>query len=388
MAHVTLAEGRLLLHMPGKPAVELESPFALEFVAREEKRLERHGWKGREREEAGPYSSRVVWGRQVPGDAARHRPVIRYVARGASSDELYYVVGMSHSAGLFRRTITSGEEWRLFHKEDFDACGIGCDARTGRVVVASRGADGLGKLQLVDDADRRRDTITSGDGHDTFPSFDALDPDWILFQSNGVGRDEEGNVVGFGPAEIHRVNPGTGQHEVLLADDHWDYLCPRRTPDGWLLYIRRPYRDRAHLSLADQMKAFAMLPVTLGAAVFGFLDAFSRIFARQSLRPTGGPNVPEVSRGPRFGTFLGEAVRLDKVTRRLASGDESVRLVPATWELRRRDAAGSDEPIDQHVVSYDIAPDGRVVYTDGVRVWVDGTATRAGASLIQSIVAL
>ena len=55
-------------------------------------------------------------------------------------------------------------------------------------------------------------------------------------------------------------------------------------------------------------------------------------------------------------------------------------LVPDSWELVRRDQNGAERVLATNVASYDISPDGTIVYTNGGGVFVleaDGTARLA-----------
>lgn len=66
-------------------------------------------------------------------------------------------------------------------------------------------------------------------------------------------------------------------------------------------------------------------------------------------------------------------------------------LVPHTWELVSRDRQGNERVLATNVASYDISPDGTIVYSNGHGVFVlnrDGTASLALADqLIGDVVA-
>ena len=44
-------------------------------------------------------------------------------------------------------------------------------------------------------------------------------------------------------------------------------------------------------------------------------------------------------------------------------------LVPATWELMSMDHQGKVESLAKHVLSFDLAPEGEIVYTNGSEVF-------------------
>ncbi|MDB6166142.1 MAG: hypothetical protein JWQ83_1282 [Lacunisphaera sp.] len=386
MRFVFLTEGSLFLQEDGGAPVEIESQFAQAAIDRATTRGARQAWKNQERGGAGMYSASSVWGRQA-GNAADDHPVMRQVARGAAPDELLYTLAMSASSGLFRYNLATRDELRLFHRQDFDACGVSCDPANGQIVVASRGQETLGKLELIDESTRRRDVITAGDGHDSNPCHDANARGIVYFQSSGVGRDEHGNIVALGPAAIHRLDQASGEMQTVLEGDDWDFLQPRTDSAGALYFIRRPYGERDDVPLGQKVKAFFLMPVHLAGAVFGFLDAFSRMFGKQSLRPAGkGPGIPITQ--SRYATFHDTTVQLGKVLNRKGRIDDDLQLVPKSWELVKRGKSGDETVLANHVVAFDVGPAGEVVYTDGLRVWQAGPAKKKlhEGHIIQSVV--
>lgn len=384
MRIVFLAEGKLYLKEKDRDAVEIESPFAQEAAERASARSDRHAWKRAADSTNDPFASRRIWGKQVSADQDWH-PAMRHVTRGAKADEILYTQAMSASAGLFRYNLASREEYRLFHRQDFDDCGISCDAVSGEIVVATRAKENLGKLQVIGET-RRQDRVTAGDGHDSNPSHDPATRSRVYFQSSGVGRNERGEIVALGPAAINRLDPATGEMETILEDEDWDFLQPRADPAGNLYYIRRPYAAQNSVPLGRKVKAFVTLPFILASAAFGFLDAFSRMFGKRSLRPSAGDPVPIAQN--RFATFHETTIALEKVLEQERRKGDAVNIVPADWELVRRDADGNEQVIAGHVVAFDLGPDGTLVYSDGLRIWADGSPRRKlhGGHIVQAVI--
>ncbi len=364
---VFIAEGKLFLHEGASAPREIESPFANAAMARAEERQNRHAWKAGGAEDQGPFTARNVWGRQA-GASREDHPVFRHVTRGTKPGEIFYVLSMTASSGVFRYNLETGEEQRLFHREDFHASGLTCSPQDGRLVVASRGQDRIGDLELVDPESRRRDRVTDGEGHDAFPSHHPTKPHTVCFQSAGVGRNAEGELVAFGPAAVLALNYDTGALETLLEDDAHDFLVPRFDTEGRLLCIRRPYAA-GRIGFRAGVQAFVLAPFHFIEAVIGFCDAFTRLFARRSLRPVG-PGGPQESR--RRLTIHDTAVELERALHRRARGAKEVHLVPESWTLVRRDATGSIAELARHVTAFDLGADGSLVYTDGLSVWRQG----------------
>ncbi len=370
MRFAFLSDGKLFVKSGDSAPRLLESPFAAERVAREQQRSERHAWKGAGRDPQDTFNARVVWGRQAGGQgkAEDAAPVVRHLAAGTAPDEILYVLEMSASSGLFRQNVATGEERRIFHRQEFLCGGLSCDPVTGEIVFSAADRSGLANLERLG-SDRASDhDLTDGEARDTLPAHVPGGAGALVFQSAGAGRDGDGHLLAFGPAAILKFNPTTHCLETLVEHEACDYLAPRLDREGNLWFIRRPYQDFARPGLGAQLLNFVLMPYHLGCAVFGFLDAFTRIFGRASLRHAGGP---ETQRPParRWVQIHETSLDLHQALKRHAKGDDSASLVPASWELIRRSADGVEESIASKIACYTLGDDGSVLYSNGFTVW-------------------
>jgi hypothetical protein len=77
---------------------------------------------------------------------------------------------------------------------------------------------------------------------------------------------------------------------------------------------------------------------------------------------------------------------------RQGGNKEDAALVPKTWELVRRSSAGEESVLAHGVLSYDISPDGTIVYSDGsgvYRIESAGTPQRlCRGKLIERVVSI
>ena len=384
-----VSEGKLFLKEDGGDAVELESPFARETSDRLAEHNQKRSWRNQGGGGGTPYDSRMVWGRQAEA-APDGIPLFQDIARGRKSGEVVYTLIMSASSGLFRQDVETRDEVRLFHRQEFRPCGVTCNPATGDIFVASRDRENAGKLEHVEEESRRREQITVGDGHDSNPAFDPARPDTVVFQSAGIARDEEGNFAGIGPSAICELSLKGGDIEVLLEDNRYDFVSPRFSRGGTLYYIRRPYESAPRAGLGSQLKALFLLPYHLLLAVFGFLEAFTRMFAKESLRPS--PVGPKFRQPPRkrFATFQGVVVDMEKALKNGPDSSDSVQIIPGTWTLVRQEPDGSTQDIANHVVAFDLHPDGSVIYSDGLRIWSLGAERKKlhSGQIIQSVAVL
>ena len=138
-------------------------------------------------------------------------------------------------------------------------------------------------------------------------------------------------------------------------------------------------------TILTTLKDIALFPVRLAVAIFWFLNAFSAMFARKPLTSAEGPRIR--TRTTRQLILYGRVIEAQKAMR--SNKQQAPASVPASWELVRRTAQGDESVIATGVGHYDLAPDGSVVYTNGVKVWLiaaDGTKTEvAKDSLIERV---
>jgi hypothetical protein len=67
--------------------------------------------------------------------------------------------------------------------------------------------------------------------------------------------------------------------ETLAEDPKSDLLGPQTDTQGYLYYIRRPYRTQSNsLGFWPLLKQVLLVPVRLAQAIYGFLDFFTRFY--------------------------------------------------------------------------------------------------------------
>ncbi len=75
-----------------------------------------------------------------------------------------------------------------------------------------------------------------------------------------------------------------------------------------------------------------------------------------------------------------------------AGGEDAQGLVPSSWELVRRNPGGHTETVAKHVLTFDVAGDGRILYSDGASIFQvnrEGRHERIlQAELIERVLAL
>jgi hypothetical protein len=358
MRHAFISDGRLYLRQNGK-LDEIESPFARNNLEDYERHQSFRGWKSSSPENP---ATPPLWGTQA---AQQGYTGFRFLSVApASGAQVYYLLTNPHVTGLFLYDTASGDERRLFHKNEFQSAGIDYSTEREEIVLATADASGVVNLSLYDPEGRLRQTVTGGDSRDTQPAFSRADPEVLYYQSAGIARHDSGGLVAFGPESINRLHLESGEMEEVLADESHDYLLPRDDREGNLYFIRRPYLQPGALHPWQWLGSALLFPFHFLTALMGFLHVFTRLFGEQPKRVGPEFQIPEKDQ---YIQVFGQTVNLAKL-RKPRKPDEDPSLVPADYELMRLRPDGDMEVLAKNVCSYDVTPEGEVHYTNGFRV--------------------
>lgn len=368
-AFAYLSNGLIFYREHGGEIKQLQSAYAQEVADRLERARERHSWK------QGTSFNIAAGGGMRRFDQAEKPLLATSVAFGAGGDLLYFLKD-DGVGGLFRRDGSTGNETRVLLKQKLHLGDLALSPDGSKLAVSSQQVGGVGNISVVNsDGSLLRD-VTSGDTVDSAPAWLPGEPNQLLFQSAGLARNEHGYVVAQGHASIQILNMDTGTISPVLDDPSFDYLKPRVCPQGNLLFIRRPYelpQYGAHNVVLDTL----LFPFRLLRAVFHFLNVFSMMYTRKPLTSASGPMVEADLKNI---LLQGRRIDAEKALRTARAVNGVPSLVPNSWELVSRDTKGAERVLATNVASYDISPDGTVVYSNGRGVFMletDGTSRLA-----------
>lgn len=354
-----LSNGMLFRRERGGSAQQVHSAYIQEATDRRERARERHGWK---KDTAfGIRASGNMRGFDGPADA----PIVATSAVYEADGTLLYFLKDDNVGGLFRRG-ADGRELRVLLRQNLNLSDLALSADGARLAACSQQASGPANIALlqVDGGGYRE--VTGGDTVDSSPTWIPGVPGRLLFQSAGLARNEEGYIVAQGSASIQTLDMESGTVSPVLDDPGYDFLKPRVCPAGNLHFIRRPYeapRYGAQSLLLDTL----LFPFRLLRAVFHYLNFFSLMYSRKPLTSAGGPQVKADLKNI---LLQGRRIDAEKALREARPVQGVPSLVPDSWVLVRRDPRGDEAVLATNVASYDISPDGSIVYTNGQGVFV------------------
>ncbi len=356
---VFISRGKLFMKSGDGEPQEVQSPYVQEMMDRVERARQRHSWK-----EGTAFESSFVGNRSnLP---AEQRVLNATAAQFTPDGKLLYFLRDDQVGGLFEYDLESGAEKRLLHQQRL-LLGDLCIDRTGRRVLCSQeNENGTANIAMLDaDGDNYRQ-ITGGDTVDSAPAWIPDAPDSIVFQSSGVARNEEGYVIALGPAGIQMLDLANNELTPVREDDRFEFLQPKVSPNGDLLFIQRPYEPPRYGNRNFLMDSL-LFPFRLLRAVFHYLNFFSLMYSRKPLTSASGPKVQADLKEL---LIKGRRIDAENALKKEHRVNGVRSLVPRSWQLVTRNRNGEERVLATNVASYDIMRDGRIIFTNGYGVFI------------------
>ncbi|MBO6933611.1 MAG: hypothetical protein JJ863_01510 [Deltaproteobacteria bacterium] len=369
-----LSGPRLLVKRPGEEPLELESRFAEEVRQRAVQIRKKHEWKQQGR--GAQFSGALLWG--MDGDDQGPGPLAWFTALspGRAPGEVLYALSSGRVSGVFAADARAEEpaetEQRLFHTADFQVFDLARTDDHEWVACTTTGAHGVQHLGAMREDGSDFEQLTEGDSMDRAPAWVPGVHAQLVYESAGVGRDAAGQMVGFGPTSVQRLDVPSSEVSTVLEDAKHDHLAPRLDASGRLLCIRRPWHDPSKGALASPKSVgralmdFVLFPFRLIFALFAYLNFFTASYTGKPLTTAGGPE--KQGRDARQLAIWGNLLAAGAVAP--GKADEP-RDVPSSWQLLRwtlddeGQPKGDPEVLAKSVADYHLASDGSVVFTTG-----------------------
>jgi hypothetical protein len=361
-----VSRGKLFCRVPGEGVRQIHSQYAQNAVDRVERSKRLHGWK----EGTAFEHSFLSRARQQGGKAASDLQVSSAQFRDPGT--LFYFLRDGTVGGLFEVDLATGREQRLLHRQRLNLEDLCLHPVESRLLAAQMESNGSACIVSINADGSGYQELTSGDTVDSAPSWVPGNEQAIVFESAGIARNPQGIPLARGPSSIQLLD---GELSTVVESPQFDYLRPRVAPDGDLYYIRRPYEPPRY-GLGALIVDAAMFPFRLLRALFHYLNFFSLMYSRKPLTSASGPGVElDVKQV----VLKGKCLDAEKALRSGVRVAGVPSLVPASWQLIRRNRHGNERVVAQHVLSYDITREGDVIFSNGFG------AFRAGAGKPQLV---
>lgn len=306
----------------------------------------------------------------TPNNAAADRFRFTGLTRYGRTKSLIYAIEIEEMGGMFKvNPFNAGDsEGHVYHDKGISINNPCYSSKNSTLVYSLREPDGQAHIEAQNLKKDTSMTLTDGDSVDDYPSWVDGDPDTIVYQSAGIGRNTHGLFVGLAPSTIHTMDIKTGEIEELLQYNRYDCLAPQMDAEGNIFFIKRPYKTDTH-DRGNFFLDILMFPIRLINAIFHFLNAFTMMFSGKPLTP--GPNPARQDADPRKIMIHGNLIDAQKIiddANKPGSG-KTPGIVPRSWQLIKFTPDGREHVLSDGVISFDRAPDGTIYCCDGRQVY-------------------
>jgi hypothetical protein len=354
-----ISRGKLFLKDGESDLQELQSPYVQSVMDRMQRSRQRHSWK-----EGTAFESSYISNRSnLPTD---QHMLMTTAAQFVPDGKLLYFLRDDKVGGLFEYTFDSGEEKRLIHQQQLLLEDFNIDRSCQHLVCSQQSNNGTANIVLMEMDGSNYRELTGGDTVDSAPAWIPDSPGKILFQSSGVARNEEGYVIAMGPAGIQMLDIQNSELTPVREEDNYEFLQPKVSPSGDLLFIQRPYEPPRYKSSSFLMD-FLLFPFRLLRAVFHYLNFFSLMYTRKPLTSASGP---EVQADLKELLIKGKRINAENALKKENPVQGVRSLVPKSWQLVKRSRTGDEQVLATNVASYDLTTDGKIIFTNGYGVFL------------------
>jgi hypothetical protein len=361
-----ITHGKINLKEPDKPPRLIESKFGQSLIDRASSIRERNNWKS-QGTGAKFMSGAALWGGNAQ-DPMEMTMAITGISRGTHNGEFLYSLATDDVTGVFALRNQASEEQRLFHTADFRISQLNAHPTEDRVACVVQHRDISNIAVMRGDGGELTD-VTQGDSIDRGPSWVPGSAHELIYQSSGIGRNQQGAQAGVAAARIEKLDVESGEIVSLLQDEARDFLDPRMDAAGNLYCIRKPYLPpHSKFNPLRALLDLVLFPFRLLFALFQFMNFFTARYTGKTLVTSGDRRQKQSD--IRQMLMLGNLMQAQREAENSSERDREG-LVARSWELVTMPASGGElQVIERGVLSFDLCGDGSIVFTDGVNVFL------------------
>jgi hypothetical protein len=361
-----LSQGKLCWKAGSSEPQEFTSKFGEEVRERAVQIHRRHSWKTEGR--GAQFMSRgLLWGPDS-GDPGAIRVAISSIAAGLEKGDILYTLDTGSLSAVLCYRPAEGSERRLLHGSETRLNYISASRSERRLACSISNRFGHANIAVMNENAGELTEVTGGDSFDLSPAWVPGRPNVLIYQSAGVARTAKGDYSDLGCFVIQELDMNRGEVRTLAESERRDLLGPRMAADGTLYCISRPKHEAQPTSVLRGLLDIALLPLRLLYALFQYLNFFTARYTGKPLTTAGGPKQKgaDIRRMMVWGNLINadEEARKDRT-----EGDESRPVVPRSWKLIRKAPAGGEQTLADGVLSFDLAPDGSIVYSTGNAIY-------------------
>lgn len=363
-----LADGKLWFKEPEAPPTAFTSPFGQTLQQQKEETHRRRAWQ--QKSMMGGLGPPSLMERLMNQEPEPLPVAVGSVCSGG--DGLFFALEAGTIGSFLTLDPARGVERRLFHTADFRLEHLAHSSQHKMMACTILRADGSRHIAVLREDGSTPNEVTEGDAIDMAPRWVPGNARTIVFQSAGVARDSQGFIRDRAPFSVEKLNLDSGEMATLAEDKAYDFMAPRLLDDGSLLCIRRPYKTKEKPNFLKFVLSIVMMPFWFVYAIFKWCSFFSWRYTGRELAPDGAPKretPPSALKA--WGEMLTPQTPPRGRHRDLSETDTiDTAWAPKNWQLVRRAPGAGWQTLAEGVLTYEIAPNGTLLYTDGGAIYL------------------
>lgn len=290
----------------------------------------------------------------------------------AEKQQLTYAIQVDEFFGVYTKGMDEealGED-HILHTGQIQIYDTDYHAESGQIVL-SMGQRQLGKhLALLDPKTSIYKQMTEGDAIDAHPMWSKAAPQTVVYDSCGIGFDQEGRPCGVSECQIYRLNLETMAIEELVHMSGFDCTKPHEDHEGNLYFIKKPKEENnREAGVGSALEAALMMPVHL-------VRSFGRIagLTKKRTESNGGQQVQKKHNNECL--VEGHLINVEENEKHSVSqGEQYPGIMPRNWQLVKKGKDGIIYVIKRGVLDFDLDEAGNIIYSNGkyvMRLLPDG----------------
>ena len=280
----------------------------------------------------------------------------------AQKQQLTYAIQVDEFFGVYTKEMEEealGED-HILHTAQLQIYDTDYDEASGQIVL-SMGQRQLGRhLALLDPKTSIYKQMTEGDAIDAHPRWSKAYPKTIVYDSCGIGFDQEGRPCGVSECQIYRLDLGTMTIKELVHISGFDCIKPHEDGEGNLYFIKRPKEeDQREAGVLSALETALMMPVHL-ARYFGRLAGLTK-------RGVEAKESPKTQKKYANECLIeGHLIHAEENEKDHISQKEPYPgIMPRSWQLVKQGKDGMIQVIKRGVLDFDLDEAGNMIYSNG-----------------------
>lgn len=309
-------------------------------------------------------------------DETRVEAAVHGVALTGEENKIIYAFSVNDTSAVYSKLLDDEikTEAHVVSSNEVEFMSVSCNS-DGRMLASVQTDPVTSKIAVFPKDGGDYKCLTGGDSLDENPCFD-FGGKAILFNSYGVGRDENNNFVEYVPSEICRLDLATMDVFAVASDPKFSYIKPLVDSEGNIYCIKKPGTEKTDNPLLEIL----LIPVRIVQALAGFLSMFVMCFTGKPLvsgqsgrSVNSGGGAAKNGRADAKKIFINNNLLNVEKELKKNKKQEDYGFIPSSWKIVRLGKDGNGETeIASGAADFCIVEENgveKIVYTNGRHIF-------------------